>query len=147
MSWTRSSLRSTTTRRTRRARKVVASAMRLLKAMAGPVPAIRVGASAMTCVAGISIADAQMDERAHGGMRDLHRSLVIAEENLSFAMRDRDISRATLVNELLFNLDSATRERKLANNSCLEALQALAGVAVAVRFDLQPASRGADLGS
>ena len=122
--------------------------MALLRAMAGHVPAIRVGVVATMglCAGGLvftsSPVEAQLDQRTRGKMQYLHRSLLIAEENLSIALRDRDFPRVRLVNDLLFNLTSDAHERKLANNSCLEALEGLGGAAVAAVFDIHPIVAG-----
>jgi hypothetical protein len=120
--------------------------MALFQAMAGHVPAIRVSASvlasALALVAGLLPAAAQMDQATRGRMQYLHRSLVLAEQNLGLAARDKDILRAKLVNDLLFNLSSYAVERKLAGNSCLEALGGLAGATVAVTFAIHPVIKG-----
>jgi hypothetical protein len=122
--------------------------MALLQTMAGHVPAIRISTPIFAfvyvgCLATVSSsAIAQMDQLTRGRMQYLHRSLVIAEENLSLAMRDRDVSRARLVNDLLFNLASDTHERKLSGNPCLDALESLSGVAVSVGFVVHPITTG-----
>jgi hypothetical protein len=126
----------------------MASAMALLRAMAGHSPAIRVrvllaiGLCAACLVCKSSPVTAQMDPRTRGMMQNIHRSLLIAEENLVIAMRDKDIPRVNLVNVLLSNLSSDANERKLATNPCLQALEQLGGAAVAVGFDIHPTVTG-----
>lgn len=124
--------------------------MTLRQSMAGRVPAIRVCASAAACgwvlALGSGPSEAQMDQGTQGKMRQLHRSLVIAEQNLSFALRDADVPRVLLVNDLLSNLASATREPKPTANRCLEALESLKGATVTAAFAVHPITKG-DLGS
>jgi hypothetical protein len=123
----------------------VASAAAVRKTMAGQVPAIciakLVAASLLAFSASVP-AIAQIDPATRGQLQYLHRSLVIAEENLGLAMRDNDIPRAKLANDLLFNLSAARMEKNLPANSCSKALEGLAGVAVAVGFAVQPATKG-----
>jgi len=120
--------------------------------MAGLVPAIRVGAAAAACicVAGLAVvlppAVAQADPATLGKMQNLHRSLLVTEENLGIAMRAKDLPRARLAHDLLFNLSSNAHERGLANNACVEALDGLTGATVAVIFAIHPAVTG-DLAS
>jgi len=126
----------------------MASAMALRKKMAGHVPAIRTAAVAIG-LAGLIVsppASAQTDPASRDQLRDIHRTLVAAEENLGVALRDKDFARAKSANETLFKLLSSAKERKLPANSCLEALQSLGGVAVTVGFAVHPATTG-DLGS
>lgn len=120
--------------------------MTFLQAMAGHVPAIRMSACVMTgalaLVAVPSPAVAQMDQATKGRMQYLHRSLVLAEQNLGAAARDKDGLRARLVNDLLFNLSSYAQERKLQRNACLEALEGLAGATIAITFAVHPVVKG-----
>ncbi|MGN6286062.1 MAG: hypothetical protein ACTHM2_13020 [Afipia sp.] len=128
----------------------MASAVAVLPAMAGRVPAIRVCAlsaiGAQVLVLGLLPANAQMDQRTQARMQHLHHSLVIAEENLSLALRDADAPRVLLVNELLSNLASATKESKTVANRCLDAMETLGGATVMAAFAVHPATKG-DLGS
>ena len=125
----------------------MASAAVLRKKMAGYVPAIRMTPVAIGLLGLVSLpATAQTGTAPRDQLRDLHRNLVIAEEDLGLALRDKDVARAKSVNSSLFKLLSSAMERKLPASSCSEALESLGGVAVAVVFALQPATAG-DLGS
>jgi hypothetical protein len=76
----------------------------------------------------------------------VYHSLLIAQDNLAIALRDEDIPRARLVNELLFHLGSDALERKLAANRCLDAVQGPGSAGVAVMFHVHPVKTG-DLGA
>jgi hypothetical protein len=125
----------------------MASAGALRKKMAGHFPAIRIAALAMIGLVFSLPARAQIDPATRGQLQYLHRSLVIAEENLGVALRDKDIPRAKLANDLLFNLSSSAKERKLSGNPCLDALESLQGVAAAVLFAVHPSTAKGDLAS
>ena len=126
----------------------MASAAVLRKKMAGHVPAIRMTSVAIG-LAGLVVslpAAAQTDLASRDQLRDIHHNLVVAEEALGVALRDKDVARAKSASGALFKLLSSARERKLPANSCSEALESLEGVAVAVVFALQPTTNG-DFGS
>ncbi len=126
----------------------MASAVALRKKMAGHVPAIRTAAVTIGLAGSVLSlpAVAQTDPASSDQLRYLHRGLVIAEDNLGVALRDKDFARAKSANDTLFNLLSSAKKRELPANSCSEALESLGGVAVAVTFAVHPVTTG-DLGS
>lgn len=71
-------------------------------------------------------------------MQCLYRSLLLAEQNLSSALNQRDVSRALLVNDALFQWSARLNEIGVASNPCSEALQGLTGAAVAAGFWVHP---------
>ena len=126
----------------------MASATALRSIMAGHVPAIRIAAVSIGLAGSVvgPPAIAQTESASRDQLRSLHRSLVVSEEGLGVALRDKDASRAKLASDPLFNLLSSAKERKLPANPCLEALESLGGVAAAVTFAVHPVTTG-DLGS
>jgi hypothetical protein len=112
--------------------------------MAGHVPAIRTAAVVIGLAGFVasSPAASQTDSASPDQLRTLHSSLVTAEENLAVALRDRDFARANSANETLFKLLSSARQRRFPASSCLEALEGLGGVAVAVAFAVHPVTTG-----
>ena len=123
----------------------MASATALQERMAGHVPAIRMAALTMIGSAGLTFsppAAAQMDPATRGQLQAVHRSLVTAEENLGVAIRDKDFPRAKSANEILSSLSSSTNKQNLPADPCLQALESLRGVAVAVAFSVHPVTTG-----
>jgi hypothetical protein len=91
---------------------------------------------------GISTTFAEMDPATRAGTQSLHGNLLIAEENLSLALRKKDTPRAKLVNALLFHLSSAAADQKVTKNACQEALEGLEGTTTAVLFFVHPVPKG-----
>jgi hypothetical protein len=83
-------------------------------------------------------ASAEMDSKTRDSMRRMHKSLLIAEQNLKQAIKKKDLSRAILVHELLDTYVSA--EAFAEPDSCTEAHTGLISTAIAVVFDLHPVS-------
>jgi hypothetical protein len=113
--------------------------------MAGHVPAIRIYSmpivALVVCVATPLSVTAQVDTDMRRKMEQLYRDLIIAEENLNIAVRDRDVARGKVTNSLLFQLGSNIN-KQTPTNSCNEALNSLANVAVIALFYIYPPVTG-----
>jgi len=95
-----------------------------------------------TLCAGVAVTPvwAEMDPKTRGGMQYLHKSMLIAEQNLKLATEQKDFSRAVLANDLLFT-HQRFNEDAAASNPCLEALNGLGGAANAIAFAVHPVTK------
>ena len=124
----------------------MASATALLLRVAGRVPAIRVYVAA-TFIGAVFAPCAVVAEMPHDvrmKMERLYRDLILAEENLNAALRDKDVARGKLINSLLFQW--AVNTDKQSQNSCSDALANLGGATISAVLFMYPPITG-DLGS
>lgn len=100
----------------------------------------RILAGAFCTGAAITPALAEMDSGTRSSMQYLHKSLLLAEQNIKLAVEKKDFPRAALANELLFTYQRFSRATD-APSPCVEALNGLAGVAVAIGFAAHPVTQ------
>jgi len=95
-----------------------------------------------TLCAGVAVTPvwAEMDPKTRGGMQYLHKSMLLAEQNLKLATEKKDFPRAALANDLLFTYRRLNKDTD-ASNPCLEALYGLDGAATAIGFAVHPVTK------
>ena len=97
-----------------------------------------VGAFGAFLLSGPTSLHAEMDERTRGAMQQLHKSLMLSEQNLAIAIEKRDYARAAIVNNLLWNINLHIQDDFKGSNSCMDALQGLSAASVAGDFFVHP---------